>query len=504
MPRFITDIPEIRPEDILPPEKLPVPGTPEWAQRYAYNARLFAREQFPWGVAGTDLEHETGLERWQDELLYNIDYYLLKGGDESGQSKVHVSVASGHGIGKGAVCSMLTLNKMSCFYNLAGVVTANTINQIRSITHKEVAKWLSRFRHRDMFVMDNEKLVHAKHNRTWRVDFKSWDRDKAEGFAGLHGPFVLVIFDEASNIPPIIWETVSGAFSDGSGIHLVLGNPTRGSGPFYNCFTEKNTKWISRQVSSLECRRTDKEYFKQIIEEQGEDSDYVRVRVKGEFPLHAFRTVFGRDEVEAAAKAEPYFDENQPIIMGIDPARKGESKSAFVLRQGRAMLPEVFHRSIGDAMILSEKACEFAIRNNVDIMVIDAHGLGGPVADAIRMKMGNNKIRLMEFSGSHQPMDQKLYYNLRTESWCKAAEWIKTASIVDNEDLKSQLCSVEIFQDDKDRMRLEKKSDMHKRGVESPDLADALTMTLAYNFPVKNKPPPEEWGSREGKSWMSF
>ena len=102
------------------------------------------------------------------------------------------------------------------------------------------------------------------------------------------GKRIIALFDEASSIPDVIWETTEGALTDKDTeiIWGVFGNPTRNTGRFRECFAggRFQHRWQPRQVDSRTARLTNKEEIAEWINDYGEDSDFVRVRVKGIFP----------------------------------------------------------------------------------------------------------------------------------------------------------------------------------------------------------------------------
>jgi hypothetical protein len=112
---------------------------------------------------------------------------------------------------------------------------------------------------------------------------------------------------EASAIPDLIWETTEGALTDEQTeiLWLVCGNPTRNNGRFRECFGRYRHRWIRRQVDSRNARITNKQQIAQWITDYGEDSDFVRVRVKGEFPRASSMQFIASDMVEAAM-ARPF------------------------------------------------------------------------------------------------------------------------------------------------------------------------------------------------------
>ena len=148
------------------------------------------------------------------------------------------------------------------------------------------------------------------------------------------GRRILVVFDEASAIPDLIWETTEGALTDEqTEIHwLVCGNPTRNNGRFRECFGRYRHRWIRRQVDSRSARLTNKQQIGQWITDYGEESDFVRVRVKGEFPRASSMQFIASDLAEAAMTREAEVTLSDPFVMGVDVARFGDDRSVIVLR----------------------------------------------------------------------------------------------------------------------------------------------------------------------------
>ena len=155
---------------------------------------------------------------------------------------IQLAVASGHGIGKTALVSWIILWAISTKPDARGVVTANTETQLKTKTWAELGKWFHMFIGKDFFSLTATALFakDSAHERTWRIDMVPWCERNTEAFAGLHNKErrILVVFDEASAIPDVIWETTEGALTDANTeiIWCVFGNPTRNTGRFRECF----------------------------------------------------------------------------------------------------------------------------------------------------------------------------------------------------------------------------------------------------------------------------
>src|SRR5439155_2576542 len=116
-----------------------------------------------------------------------------------------------HGIGKSALVSWLVLWAM-CRPDTRGVVTASTETQLRTRTWPELAKWYRLFIGRHLFKMTATAIFSAdeEHEKTWRIDSIPWSEHAPTAFAGMHNltKRLLIIFDEASEIANVIWETI--------------------------------------------------------------------------------------------------------------------------------------------------------------------------------------------------------------------------------------------------------------------------------------------------------
>ena len=253
-----------------------------------------------------------------------------------------MAVASGHGIGKSALVAWIVLWAMSTLADTRGIVTANTEGQLRTKTWPELAKWLALAVNRHWFTYTATSLQSARpgHDKTWRVDAITWSENNTEAIAGLHnkGKRAFALFDEASAIPEGVWETVEGALTDG-GTELfwaAFGNPTRTTGRFRECFAGGRFahRWSPRQIDSRSVSMTNKAQIATWVKDYGEDSDFVRVRVRGVFPRAGTLQFIDSERIaEAVARAlEP--DPTAPLVMGVDIARQGADHSVIRFRRG--------------------------------------------------------------------------------------------------------------------------------------------------------------------------
>lgn len=458
---------------------------------FTHDPLKFVYAAFPWGEPGP-LEHMQP-QPWQKEILGEI-----RDGFKTPGQAIREAVASGHGVGKSSLVSWIILWAMATHEDTRGVVTANTDGQLKSKTWPELATWYSRFICREMFTLTATSIFanQAGHERTWRIDAIPWNERNTEAFAGLHnhGKRILVIFDEASAIIDKIWEVTEGAMSDKDTekIWIAFGNPTRTNGRFYDCFHKFRKYWQTRQVDSRKVEISDKKQIEEWREQWGEDSDFFKIRVRGEFPSASETQFISGTIVEKAVERipKPNTYKRLPVIIGVDPAWTGADTLEIVMRQGPfykhlLSLPKN-DNDVHTAGLLARLEDKY----NAAAVFIDS-GFGTGIYSA-GTAMGRN-WQLISFAG--KPLSSA-YANKRAEMWGEMKKWlIEEGMIEDDQTLKDDLTGPEAFINIKGKIQLESKDDMKRRGLPSPNKGDALALTFA--LPVALKTPEGSSGRRD-------
>jgi len=425
---------------------------------------------FPWGEG--PLEHHEGPDDWQREELDALGAHVRSGSDLSFRD----AVASGHGIGKSAITAWIihwfTATRPHC----AGVVTANTQAQLKSKTWRELAIWNERAMNKHWFEWSATRFSARASPATWGIDAIAWSEHNPEAFAGLHADDVLVIFDEASAVADSIWETTEGAMTTRGAFWLTFGNPTRNSGRFHRCFNADRKRWRTKSIDARTAKQTNKAELQQWVDAYGEDSDFVRIRVRGLFPKASSDQFISRGLVEDAARREhePHIGEQR--ILSVDVARFGDNASVASIRQGLKLYPQIKWRGL-DTMQVAARVVELIRKYAPAATFVDETGLGAGVVDRIR-QLGYQVIGV---NAGDKADDDKTYYNKRCEIWGRTREWLRTADIPDDTELIDDLAGPLYSFDNRQRFVLEKKEDMARRGLASPDCGDSLAISFAYN-----------------------
>lgn len=441
--------------------------------RYHRDPLKFVRFAFDWD---SDELQGHKVETWQSKLLADI-----RDGLKTPGQVIREAVASGHGIGKSCLVAWLILWAISTAPDTRGVVTANTATQLETKTWPELQKWYHRFIAKDLFICTATSIFSAEksHEKTWRIDAIPWSETNPEAFAGLHnqGKRILLVFDEASAIPNIIWEVAEGATTDADTqiIWAAFGNPTRNSGRFFDCFHKERNYWHLQQVDSREVSFSNKEHIADMIAKNGEDSDFVKVRVRGMFPDTSELQFISTQLVNAARGKHLRIDQYDfaPVIIGVDPAWTGGDQIAIVKRQGLASWILAVYNSNSNDFELASRIAAFEDEHKADGVVIDM-GYGTGVYSAGKT-MGRDWLLV----GFGEKSPNKGYKNMRSYGWGKMRDWLQEGgAIPDNQQLVDDLTAPETVPTLDGCIQLEAKKDMKKRGLPSPNIADALAITF--------------------------
>ena len=468
--------------------------------RFTRDPLGFVRYAYPWGEPGP-LEDEQ-VKAWQEDILAVIGKHL---NSPFCHQPLKIAVASGHGIGKTALIAMVSDWAMSTCDDCRALVTANTEDQLTTKTWPEILKWFGLSINREWWKTSATRITSREkgHEDTWRLDRETWSENNTEAFQGLHNKRkrILLVFDEGSAIPKAVWDVAEGALTDEETeiIFLVFGNPTQNDTPFATCFGAQSHRWVTRHIDSRTVAGTNKEQIDRWVQDFGEDSDFVRVRVRGEFPRAGGLQFIPQDRVSAARKRKAVPSGYK--IMSADIARSGFNQTVVGTRQGPVahILDKWRGLSIPDQ---SGRIALRIIEENPRCIVIDGDGIGGAVADHLRMMLPKpNQPRrewpetalarwfadhpwfsVQEFHGGYKPCDPFMYFNRRAEVWGLTKGWLEYGQIDDDPELERDLTGPHYDTDNpKSVIQLERKEDMRDRGVDSPDCGDMLAMTFGAN-----------------------
>ena len=471
-----------------------------WSPQIADDPENFVMFAFPWGQENTPLEKFKGPRKWQREVLRELRDFLKlnRGRLNSGEliEAMRAATASGRGVGKSALVSWLSLWMLTTRIGSSVVVSANSETQLRTVTWGELTKWATMSINSHWWEPSATKLAPAawltelverdlkKGTRYWGAEGKLWSEENPDSYAGVHNmDGMMVIFDEASGIPDSIWSVAAGFFTENilDRYWLAFSNGRRNTGYFYEAVDgNKRNFWKSRKIDARNVEGTDKAIYDQIIDEYGEDSDEARVEVYGDFPKSGDDQFIMPSTVEDAMKRPKYKDMTAPVVIGVDPARGGMDSTVIVVRQGRDVIS--IKRFKGDDTMTTVGNVIDAIEEfKPTLTVIDEGGLGYGILD--RLNEQRYKVRGVNFGWKAK--NPVMWGNKRAEMWGAMRDWLKTAAIPSDRQIKSDLTGPMKKPNSAGTLFLEGKKEMKARGLASPDAADALAVTFA--FPVAHR-----------------
>ncbi|QIU92141.1 terminase [Yokenella regensburgei] len=457
--------------------------------KFFYDPLGWVKYSFEWGRG--ELTGFDGPDEWQIDFLRDLGD-AIRGNNFDGVKPVDAyrcATSSGHGIGKSALTAWLILYIMSTRPQCKGVVTANTSEQLRTKTWGELGKWKKRCITGHWFEYNNGKgnmnIYHVDHMESWRCDGQTCREENSESFAGLHAanssPFY--IFDEASAVPDKIWEVAEGGLTDGEPFWFAFGNPTRNTGRFRECFRKFRHRWRCKQIDSRKAKMTNKELIEQWANDYGEDSDFFKVRVRGLFPSASDLQFIPQATVDEAMRRHlrPENYEYAPKIIGVDPAYSGADEACIYLRQGlNSQLLGVYQKTDDDVKF-AEIVAGFEDKHKAEAVFID-FGYGTGIHSV--GKSWGRRWRLVQFGGESS---DPAMLNKRGEIWNSMKKWLEEGGRLNDQQTADELVAPEYKVKLDGKIVLEAKDDMKRRGVPSPNRADALAITFA--FPVVKSSP---------------
>jgi phage terminase large subunit len=431
-----------------------------WVKRYRPDPVLFAREVL-----------KVTPDEWQAELMMAV---------ANGERRI--SVRSGHGVGKSTAVAILALWYLLTRHPVKIVITAPTSAQLFDALFAEIKRWTNELPTHigELLTIKSDRVEIKAAPESGFISARTSRAESPEALQGIHADNVLLIADEASGVPEAVFEAAAGSMSGESAATILLGNPTRSSGFFFDTHNRLKDQWWTRRVSCVDSPRVSDAYVKEMQQRYGPDSNAFRVRVLGEFPLSDDDTVIPIHLIDAAMNRDVVEDGNVLPIWGLDVARFGSDKSALAKRRGQ-VITEIRKWAGLDLMQLTG-----AVKAEYDALaphdrpreiIVDSIGLGSGVVDRLReLKLPARGLNVAE-----SPAMKGTYQNLRAELWFATKAWLehRGCRLPRNEDLLAELAAPRFKFSSSGRIQIEGKDEMRKRGLASPDMADAVCLTMA-------------------------
>ena len=395
----------------------------------------------------------------------------------------YTTVRSGNGCGKTFILPRIALWFLHAY---APAVVINTAPTWRQVENQYWRNFREAYLHATIPFGGQLYKTKLEIDENWFALGMATDETSVVKFQGWHAKNIMVIFDEASGISPAIWEAALGALSGGETVRFVaIGNGNLNSGDFYDTF--RNPLYNKIHISAFDVPNVKErkqiipglvthEWVEEMRAKYGEDSDIYKGRVLGLFPAQSTDTLISIDLIERSFGADRERTNQDTEIIGLDVARFGDDESAFVYRKGNfAKVLDVVYGN--NTMEIAGKAKRFLKEYPNAKIYIDVVGVGAGVYDRLK-EQPDVSSRVYGVNNAGKPRQEEDYINIRIESWVNVRDWLRDAILEKHEGFY-QLAYPKYKINSNGKMQLESKEDMKKRGVKSPDIADALALTLS-------------------------
>jgi len=426
-----------------------------------------------------------------------------------------VAVKSCHSSGKTFLAADIVLWWVSTHPDGVAVTTAPTWTQVEKILWREIRNTVG------------SPTTKIKFPDVAGTELKFSDKNYAIGlstnnaarFQGFKGGHILIVLDEAPGVRPEIWEAIAGLRAGGVVRQLAIGNPVIVGGDFYDIFTTKRGLWSTRTISAFDtpnlshvsltfpdeqgemvtigsgrslmdlsedeldkgsrhylCSRR---WVKEMFEEWGPHHAYFQSRVLGQFPTQADNTLIPLSWLEKAKLIEPDAgDKTERMRAGLDVAGPGEAETCLYVSQGTRI---IFNKAWPIADPRGDVVAALApYKDELESINVDSIGIGYGMFLHLKDIFGN-KVNAVNVGGA--PRDKLKYVNAKAEYYWGLRQRFKAGEIrgLDDEKTIGQLTTIGYKHNSAGKIEIESKDDLAKRGVKSPDRAEALMLCFAQS-----------------------
>jgi hypothetical protein len=463
---------------------------------------------FVWEQMLVDLppDHEgkyPSLDKWQLDALFAF-----------GEGERGISIAACHGPGKTAVAAWCIVYSLLFRHPLRAVATAPSRGQLEGALMSEISKWIDKlpdFASALLEVKSMSVTLRAKPKAVY-FEARTARPENPEALQGIHEDegFVFLLVDEASGVHERIFESAGGSMSGHNCQTMLLSNPTRTSGFFFNTHHKEADRWHTIRISHEDSVRVTDSFVDEMALRYGRDSNTFRVRCLGLFPRSDLDALIPFEVVASAQTRDIVVPPHLEEIWGVDVARFGDDSTVIVKRNSLAVLPEITIWDQQDTMATSNRIHamykEAVQRDRApQEILVDVIGMGAAVVD----RLGELGLPVRGVNVSETSMFSETYRNLRTELWFKAREWLESRDhklpVCDggcrdrqscvHERLAGELTTLKYDVTSGGKFLAEPKRDLKKRGHKSPDVADAMVLTFAGEPATLIHGKNDGWGS---------
>ncbi len=432
-------------------------------------------------------------------------------------------IRSGHGAGKTFIMSLAACWWL-CFHWIKGegcsvVVTSPSASNLTTVFWAQFSKCMDLVPEylKNSFTITAEACYENEDSFGWRLDLRTARKDNPDAMQGQHN--VLFLIDEWSGVPIEIYRVIEGSMSDEGSRILAIGNALRRSGWGYEGFTKNKKLW---KLIHIDCEiyTSDKSFttkWTDIFGVEHEDENKGRVdpkevqkwldisggnrdgydymiRVRGEFPSAGKNQFIPLNKVQPCFKQSYYEEQNKSHTLGLDPATGGDGDEIAMVHRWGKNLMSILTWHDDNTRKIAYKVEEWlrtdGAKFKFKFLAIDSIGDGQGVYDSLLEMKQQGKLPNVEivyrFKASNEANNKDRFDRKRDEVWEAMKVWYINEKPHFNpqytsecEALREETVALTSDFNTRGALKIESKKDMRKRGVKSPNIADALSMTFA-------------------------
>lgn len=433
--------------------------------------------------------------KWDDEKKEGIRKWWWRA-SHGLVTKRKISVRSGHGAHKTGFTAVSILWFLVCYHPCKIPCTAPSSHQLHDVLWPEIAKWLRRLRDHAPALAEaiewtkNRVSVREAPEEGFAV-LRTARPEKPEALQGFHSDNLLFVVDEASGVAEPVFEVAQGALLGKNAFLILIGNPTRTHGFFYESHHKDRAAYTTIHVDVERVEGANTQEVERLAKKYGRESNYFRVRVQGEFPQGELDTLIPLYICEESQARWSELEDSGQIVWGLDPAGQGTDRTVLFKRSGtRQLEPHKAWRQLEAMQVVGrvhEEWLNTAPEARPVAICVDAIGLGSGIAS----RLSELKLPVVAVNVSELPAMRAEYHRLRDELYWKVREWLmvrKSALHPQDDEVVGELTLLHWKPPESDgKVRIEAKHEVKKRlkTESSPDVADAVMLSFAHFAPVE-------------------
>lgn len=460
-------------------------------------------------------QQEAALKDWG--LLIRAKVKSAKGSELTDEEKPYrdklgMSIQSGQGTGKSHTAAWIGMHMLTCFPHSKSRVTAPAGPQIESVLWPEFHKLIrgseflkSHVTHRATKIYMTEEGGAEWFIEPRTIQKNSSPEEQAEVLGGLHERYMVIIGDEASNIPDPVFKPTEGGLGGICNLMLLIFNPTRAHGYAIESQSKFRKHWVCHHWDGEELARTQPSFnprmqadHLRIAEKYGKDSNFYRIRVKGLPPMAAPDVLIPWDWVMDATQRDAEIDPLEPLTIGVDVGGGGEDKTVIIPGRGHVIIPYSPSMPIFEVQGVDTTQIAWKVEGCLRELLTDEDGQYGVAIDVIGLGAGvyshlsriANLKNLYDVNVAEVASQEDRFHRLRDEIWWHVRESFekRLPSIPLDDELIAELTDIH-WAEEGGKIKVEGKKELRKRGVKSPNKADAFCLReFARRFCVSRVP----------------